>query len=111
MHQPDTYLLKLENTSSSAQAKQISVRFVCVYVSSTLPFIAVFNRFSRCLDHGFRSFRSLFEPISIDYKTLELNYFVFEMFYLLLFFLHPLIHFVFCFLSLLCCVGLGVSVT
>ena len=38
-------------------------------------------RFSRCLDHCFRSFRSLFESISIDYKTLQLNYFVFETFF------------------------------
>ena len=77
-------MLNPENMSSSAQAKQIPVRFVCVYASSTLPFIAVSNRFSRCLDHCFRSFRS----ISMDYKTtaaLELNYFVFETSYLLLF--------------------------
>ena len=52
-------------------ATQISVCFVCVYVPSTLPFIAVSNRLSRCLDHCFRSFRSLFKLISIDYKTLE----------------------------------------
>ena len=64
-------VLKSENMSSSAQAKQISVRFVCVYASSTLPFIAVSNRFSRCLDHCFRSFPSLFKSTSIDYKTLE----------------------------------------
>ena len=70
-------VLKPENMSSSTQATQIPVRFVCVYASSTLPFIAVFNRFSRCLDHGFRSFPSLFKSISIDYKTLELNYFLF----------------------------------
>ena len=69
---------------SSVQATQISVHFVCVqYASSTLHFIAVSNRFSRCLDHCFRLLRSLFESISIDYKTLELNYFVFETFYLL----------------------------
>ena len=68
---------------SSSQATQISVRFVCLYVWSTVPLNAVSNRFSRCLDHCFRSFRSLFESISIDYKTLELNYFVFETFYLL----------------------------
>ena len=78
-------VLKLENMSSSTQAKQISVRFICVYASSTLPFIAVSNRFSRCLEHCLCSFRSLFESISIDYKTLELNYFVFETFYLLSF--------------------------
>ena len=71
-------VLKPENMSSSAQATQISVCFVCVYASSTVPFIAVSNRFSHCLDHCFRSFRSLFASISIDCKTLELNYFVFE---------------------------------
>ena len=38
-----------------------------------------FNRYSRCLDHRFCSIRSLFQAISIDYKTLELNYFVFEL--------------------------------
>ena len=54
-----------------AQATQTSVRFVCVYASSTIPFIAISNRSSRCLDHFFRSFRSLFESTSIDYKTLE----------------------------------------
>ena len=64
-------VLKPENLSSSAQATQIPVRFVCVYASSTLAFIAVSNRFSRFLDHCFCSFRSLFESISIDYKTLE----------------------------------------
>ena len=58
--------------SSSAQAKQLCVRFVCVCASwSTLPFIAVYNSFSRCVDHCFCSFRSLFESISIDYKTLH----------------------------------------
>ena len=41
--------------------------FVYVYAS----FVAVSNRFSRSLDHCFRSFRSLFESISIDYKTLQ----------------------------------------
>ena len=34
--------------------------------SSTLPFIHISNRFSRCLDHCFRPFPSLFESISID---------------------------------------------
>ena len=43
--------------------------------------VIVFNRFSRCLHHCFSSFRSLFEPISIDYNTLELNCFVFKTFY------------------------------
>ena len=70
---------------SSSQATQISVSFVCVYASSTLPFIVVSNRFSHCLDHWFRLFRSLFKSISIDYKTLEINYFVFETFYCCLF--------------------------
>ena len=78
-------VLKPQNISSSSQATQISVSFVCVYASSTLPFIAVFNRFSRCLDHCFRSFQSLFKSISIDYKTLVINYFVFETFYCCLF--------------------------
>ena len=63
------------------QNKYPHASFVC-----TLPFIAVSNRFSLCLDHCFHSFRSLFESISIDYKTLELNYFAFETFYLLPFF-------------------------
>ena len=40
-------------------ATQISVRFVCVYASSTLPFNAVSNRFSRCLEHCFRLLLSL----------------------------------------------------
>ena len=76
-------VLKLEDISSSVQATQISVRFVCVYASSTLPSIAVSNCFSRCLDHCFCSFRPLFESISINYRALELNYFVFKTFYLL----------------------------
>ena len=75
-------VLKPENMSSSSQATQIPVRFVCVYASSTLPFIAVFNR---CLDHCFWSFRLLFQSLSIDYKTLELNYFVFVTFICCLF--------------------------
>ena len=39
----------------------------------TVLFTGVSNRFSRCLDHCFRSFRSPFDHlfISIDYKTLE----------------------------------------
>ena len=41
-------VLKPENMSS-AQTKQISVRFVCVHASSMLPFIAVSDRFNRCL--------------------------------------------------------------
>ena len=78
-------VLKAENISSSSQAKQISARFICVYASSTLPFIAVCNRFS--------PFWSLFLLVSIavwNYSNwlqntgaLELNYFVFETFYLL----------------------------
>ena len=75
-------LSKLENMSPSAQGTQIPVRFVCVYVLSTLSFITVSNRVSRCLNHCFRSFRSLFESISIDYKLMELNYFIFETFHL-----------------------------
>ena len=52
------YLIYLKNMSSSAQATQIPIRFVCVHVSSTLLFIVVCNRFSRCLsDHCFRLFR------------------------------------------------------
>ena len=46
-------VLKPQNIPSSAQTKQISVSFVCVYASSTLPFIDVSNRFTRCLDHYF----------------------------------------------------------
>ena len=76
-------LSKPENMSPSAQGTQIPVRFVCVYVLSTLSFIVVSNRVCRCLNHCFRSFRSLFESISIDYKLMELNYFVFETFHLL----------------------------
>ena len=53
------------------QATQISVRFVCVYASSRLPFIAINNRCSCCFNRCFRSFRSLFASTSIDYKTLE----------------------------------------
>ena len=41
-------VLKAENMSSSSQEKHICVRFVCVYASSSLPFMAVFNRFRRC---------------------------------------------------------------
>ena len=59
-------VLKPQNIPSSSQATQISVSFVCVYASSTLPFIVVFNRFSRCLGHCFRSFRSRFESISMN---------------------------------------------
>ena len=58
-----------------------SINIPIALTSSTLPFLAVSNRFSCCLDHCFRSFRSLFESILIDYKNtaaLELNYFVFE---------------------------------
>ena len=48
-------MIYLKNMSSSAQATQIPIRFVCVHVSSTLLFIVVCNRFSRCLsDHCFR---------------------------------------------------------
>ena len=75
-------VLKPENMSSSA--KQICLRFVCVYALNYASFYRpVSNRFSRCLDHCFHLFRSLFESISIAYKTLELNYFVFETFCLL----------------------------
>ena len=55
-------VLKPEIMSSGTQATQIAqipVRFV--YASSTRPFVAVSNNFSRCLDYCFRSFRSLFE--------------------------------------------------
>ena len=58
-----------KNMFSSAQATQMPV-WVALCVRFLFN-IAVFNRFSRCLDHRFRSFRSLFESISIDYKTLE----------------------------------------
>ena len=37
-----------------------------VNASSTLHFIAVSNRFNRCLDHCFCSFRSPFESISLN---------------------------------------------
>ena len=51
-----------------------TVRFACGYNSSPLPFIA--DSLNQC----FRSFQSLFEYISIDYKgrALKLNYFVLE---------------------------------
>ena len=52
--------------------------FVCVYASSTLPFIAVSNCFSRFLNYCFLLFRSLFESTSTVYKRVQLNYFVFE---------------------------------
>ena len=49
----------------------LQVHLVCVYASRTLPFIAaVSNNFNRSLDHYFCPFRSLFEFISIDRKTL-----------------------------------------
>ena len=51
--------------------------------SFNVPFIAVSNSFSRYLDHSFRSFRSLFESISIDYKTLQLTILYLPSFYLL----------------------------
>ena len=55
---------------------------LCVRFKYTLHFIAVSNRFSRCLDHCFRLFSSLFESIWIDYKTQQQwSYFVFETFY------------------------------
>ena len=48
------------------------VCFVCAYALSTLPFIAVSNRFSRCLNHCmFRSFQSLFESTSTVYNRVE----------------------------------------
>ena len=69
-------VLKPENISSSAQAKQISACFVCVYASITLPFIAFQSLHSL--------FGSLFSLVLIS-GALELhaNYFVFETFYLL----------------------------
>ena len=48
-------VLNQKTCHPSAQAIQIQARFVCVYNSSRLPFIAVSNRYSRCLDHCFRS--------------------------------------------------------
>ena len=64
--------------------------YVCVYASfvCTLPFIAVFNRFSRCLITVFSRFDrclNLFQSITRHWiqHALELNYFVFENFYLL----------------------------
>ena len=73
-------VLKLANMSSSSQAILIyRIRFVCVYELGTLSFIA--DCFTRCLYHCFLRFRLLF-----DYITLELNYLVFETFYLLTFF-------------------------
>ena len=60
-------VLKPQNMSSSSQATQISVSFVCVYASSTLPFIAFFQSF-----HSL--FGSLFQSISIDYETQEISY-------------------------------------
>ena len=68
--------VKPQNMSSSTQ---ILVRFVCLFVRfiSTLPFIAISNCLSCCLDHCFHLFWSLFESDSIKYnKTLELNCFV-----------------------------------
>ena len=53
---------------------------LCVSFKYASFYRAVSNRSSRCLDRCFCSFRS---QNSIDYKTLELNYFVFETFYLL----------------------------
>ena len=58
--------------SSRTQTTQIPARFVCVYASRTLPFIAVFNRFSRCCDHCI-----YFNRLQ-NTGVLELNYFVFE---------------------------------
>ena len=57
---------------------------------STFPFIAVSNRFSRCLDKVIvacsdRCFRIYFNRLQ-DTGAMELNYFVFETFYLLPFF-------------------------
>ena len=37
------------NHKDSCEGDYLCVCFVCVYASSTLPFIAVSNRFSRCL--------------------------------------------------------------
>ena len=74
------------------------ILFVCPVSLPIFPsFSPVFNCFCRRFD--------LFESISIDYKTLEMNYFVFETFYLLL---YPVLVSVFCTpkLRLLCGVSL-----
>ena len=44
--------------------------FLC-FVQNGTPLLLVPWSTTRLLDHCFRSFRSLFESISIDYKTLE----------------------------------------
>ena len=70
-------LIKSISSSSCTRKTNIHFRFVweCVRFKYAY-FIAVSNCLSRCLGHCFCSFRSLF--VSIDYTTLELNYFVFE---------------------------------
>ena len=40
-------------------ATKIPVRFVCLYTSSTLPFIAVSNSFTSCFDHCLNLFQSI----------------------------------------------------
>ena len=49
----------LKNMSSGTPTMQIPVRFVCVYASSMLDFVAVSNRFSRLV----HCFLSLFESV------------------------------------------------
>ena len=52
--------------------KYLHASRVSVHASNTFPFIAISNRFSRCLDHCIRSFRSLFESISIGPSSVSL---------------------------------------
>ena len=78
-------VLNQKTCHPSAQAIQIQARFVCVYNSSRLPFIAVSNRYSRCLD------RCLHESISIYYKTLKIYSFALKDFLCYRFwYFHPL---------------------
>ena len=69
-------IMKLQPTPITICKPLINTRTLrlCMYASSTLPFIAVCNRFSRrCFDQCFRSFRSLFESIWIDYTGAKLS--------------------------------------
>ena len=76
------HVLKL-TSNTNIRTLRLCVRFK--YAS----FNSVLNRFSRSLGHRFRSFRSLFESISIDYKTLKLNYFGLKFFIICCLFWHP----------------------
>ena len=77
-------MLKSENISSIAQATQIPERFVCVYASSTLPFIAVSNRFIAVWITVFARFDrclNLFQSITKHWNTGAKLFCILKLFY------------------------------